>query len=88
VTTIVPKTDDRIVAAVMVTDDAQGSRAQYKILACRGFQSEPASGEDLEPMAVGKEQHITVDGAEPVDDSVHPDSHIRGRFTIRTTVAE
>ena len=53
------------------------------------FQAQPASGEDMEEMAAGKDQHIAVDGPEPLDDAVSG----RGATSVtdstaRTTVPE
>ena len=85
---IVPKANDGIVGAMVVADYAQCGGAQEEEPSRCRFQTEPAGGEHVEKVAAGNEQHIAVDGADPVDDPVGPGGHLRDRFAARATVAE
>lgn len=88
VSAIVPKSQDRVLTTVIVTDRAQGGSAQEEVPARTGIQPQPTRDEDAEKMAAGKEQHISINSAEPFHHATCPISQIDQVLAAGATVAE
>src|SRR5262245_62284010 len=54
----------------------------------RGFDTDPAGGEDSNEMPAGKQQHFTLHGAHTAHHAVCPEGHLLRRFTSGATIAE
>ena len=72
-TSIVPQPDHRLGQVIMfVGQRPQTRRAKQEVSTARRFEPEPASGEHAQEMAAGKQQHVSVNGAQATYDPVGP----------------
>src|ERR1700722_18027405 len=74
---------------MFITKGAEAGGAEQKVIArpC-DILAEPAGGEDADEMSAGKEQDVTGDSAEPLDDAIGASAHLGGGFAAGAAVAE
>jgi hypothetical protein len=86
---VIPKSDHWLGKFVFITERAQARRAQQKILASGCWiEPQPAGGYNPNKMSTGKQQYVSGDCTETLDDPFCPLTYLCWRFTARGAVAE
>jgi hypothetical protein len=86
---VIPKTNHRLGKAVLITERTQACRAQQKILARgSGIKSQPPGGKNANEVSAGKEQYISRNRADTLNNTVCPLADLCWRFASRGAVPE
>ncbi len=87
-TAIIPKSNDWLVSVVVISHDAEGGGAEKEVPPRGWFQAQPARGEHVQKVTMSEYQHLVVDGADSVDDSIRPHRYIRDSLATWTAIAK
>src|SRR5438093_1333493 len=85
---VVPEPDHRLIAGMLVAQDAERRSAQEQEPAVGRGQPEPASAQDPEEVAVSKEENGADDRPQAGYDAIGPGTDCLDRLAPRTTIAE
>src|SRR5215510_15789772 len=74
--------------AAIVTEHAQGARAEQEVLPRANRQTKPARDEHAQHVAMGKQRDVTRGGLGSRDRSIRPLADVLRRFSIRASIPE
>src|SRR6516162_2496396 len=89
VTRFIPQPDHRSREAPFIAQGAQTGGAEHEGPGMdRQLEADPAGGQGPKEMVAGKQQHVSLDRAEPAHSAVSPGGDLGRRFPARAAVAE